>query len=65
MNEPVPVTQANRSRKCQTSNADKVQNKQMKIDDDEESNDDQSKKKKGKGTKKKGKQPWYVISTSL
>ena len=64
-NEPVPVTQASRSRKRQTSNADEVQNKQTKIDDDEESNDDQSKKKKGKGTKKKGKQPWYVISTLL
>ena len=64
-NEPVPVTQASTSRKRQTSNADKVQNKRTKIDDDEESNDDQSKKKKGKGTKKKGKQPRYVISTSL
>lgn len=64
-NEPVPVTQASRSRKCQTSNADEVQNKRTKIDDVEESNDDQSKKKKGKGTKKKGKQPRYVISTSL
>jgi hypothetical protein len=58
-----PVPPAGKNRKRQTSNADEVQNKRTKIDEDE-SNNEQSKKKKGKGTKKKGKQPRYVATSS-
>ena len=59
--EPVPVPPAGTNCKCQTSNANEVQNKQTKFDKDE-SNNEQSKKTKGKVTKKRVKQ-WYVATS--
>jgi hypothetical protein len=63
--EPVPAPQAGPTRKRQTSNADEMQNKRAKIDNDEESNEGSKKNKGKKGTKKKGKQPWYVAASPL
>ena len=48
--EPMP------NRKRLTSNANNVQNKQLKINNEEP--DNERSKKNEKGMKKKGKQPW-------